>query len=103
MVRLSGLTLKDLDHPNGDIEIAYTGLRPGEKLFEELLIDATSKPTAHPLIYRAQERFLEFDYLSQRLDTLESAINRQDCKTALDIIASLIPEWKPGKALKLPI
>ena len=53
MVRLSGLSLRDAAHPDGDIEIVCTGLRPGEKLYEELLIDAESQPTAHPLIYRA--------------------------------------------------
>ena len=55
MVRLSGLSLRDAAHPEGDIEIVCTGLRPGEKLYEELLIDAESQPTAHPLIYRAEE------------------------------------------------
>ena len=54
MVRLSGLTLKEPGNPNGDIEIVCTGFRPGEKLFEELLINAESQPTAHPLIFRAQ-------------------------------------------------
>ena len=58
MVRLSGLTVRDAYHPNGDIEIVCTGLRPGEKLYEELLIDADSEPTSHPLIYRARERAL---------------------------------------------
>ena len=55
MVRLSGLSLRDAAHPDGDIEIVCT-VRPGEKLYEELLIDAESQPTAHPLIYRAHER-----------------------------------------------
>ena len=53
MVCLSGLSLRDAQHPNGDIEIVCTGLRPGEKLYEELLIDAESEATTHPLIYRA--------------------------------------------------
>lgn len=56
MVRLSGLSLRDAQHPEGDIEIVCTGLRPGEKLYEELLIDAESEPTSHPLIFRATER-----------------------------------------------
>ena len=56
MVRLSGLSVRDGDHPDGEIEIVCTGLRPGEKLYEELLIEAESQPTAHPLIYRAEER-----------------------------------------------
>ena len=64
MVSLSGLSLRDASHPDGDIEIVCTGLRPGEKLFEELLIDAESQPTEHPLIYRAQERSLSPDLAS---------------------------------------
>ena len=56
MVRLSGLSLRDAANPDGDIEIVCTGLRPGEKLYEELLIDAKSEPTQHPLIFRALER-----------------------------------------------
>ena len=67
MVRLSGLSLRDESHPDGDIEIVCTGLRPGEKLYEELLIDAESQPTAHPLIYRAQESFLPPDQLWPKL------------------------------------
>ena len=58
MVRLSGLRVRDAHHPDGDIEIRCTGLRPGEKLYEELLIEANSDPTVHPLIYRAREAAL---------------------------------------------
>ena len=54
MVKLSGLTVKDQNNPYGDIEIHTTGLRPGEKLFEELLIDGKSEPTAHPLIFKVK-------------------------------------------------
>jgi FlaA1/EpsC-like NDP-sugar epimerase len=54
-VRLSGLSFRDGQNPQGDIEIICTGLRPGEKLYEEVLIDAESEPTSHPLIYRATE------------------------------------------------
>ena len=59
MIRLSGLSLCDSSNPDGEINIVYTGLRPGEKLYEELLIDAESLPTAHPLIYRATEQSLQ--------------------------------------------
>ena len=56
MISLSGLTLKDDSNPEGDIEIVISGLRPGEKLYEELLIENNSLPTKHPLIYRAKEK-----------------------------------------------
>ena len=97
MVRLSGLSLKDASNPNGDIEIVYTGLRPGEKLYEELLIDAKSEPTSHPLIFRAQERALRPEQLWPQLDALEDAINKQDEPAALAVLTDLVPEWQPQK------
>ena len=98
MVRLSGLSLRDAAHPDGDIEIICTGLRPGEKLYEELLIDAESQPTAHPLIYRAQERSLPPDKLWPQLDALETAIAAQDVEAALKVLAELVPEWQRREA-----
>ena len=94
MVRLSGLSLRDAAHPDGDIEIRCTGLRPGEKLYEELLIDAESQPTAHPLIYRAQERSIPPHLLWPLLDALETAISAQDVEEALGLLAVLVPEWR---------
>ena len=94
MVRLSGLSLRDAAHSDGDIEIICTGLRPGEKLFEELLIDAESQPTAHPLIFRAEERSLSPDELWPQLDDLYTAIAAQDVDEALKILAVLVPEWQ---------
>jgi FlaA1/EpsC-like NDP-sugar epimerase len=96
MVRLSGLSLRDARHPGGDIEIVCTGLRPGEKLYEELLIDAESEPTEHPLIYRAHERAVPPAELWPQIDALEAAIRRQDVEAALDVMAALVPEWTPG-------
>ena len=98
MVRLSGFSLRDAAHPDGDIEIICTGLRPGEKLYEELLIDAESEPTHHPLIYRATERSLSPEQLWQRLDALEIAIAAQDVDAALELLSELVPEWRRHKA-----
>ena len=94
MVRLSGLSLRDTDHPEGDIEILCTGLRPGEKLYEELLIDADSEPTQHPLIFRASERSLSPDQLWPWLDCLQQSISRQEVPEALALLAELVPEWQ---------
>ena len=94
MVRLSGLSLLDASHPDGDIEIVCTGLRPGEKLYEELLIDAESQPTAHPLIYRAQESSIPPHLLWHQLDALQTAIAAQDVDAALKLLAGLVPEWR---------
>ncbi len=94
MVRLSGLSLRDAQNPNGEIAITCTGLRPGEKLYEELLIDAESEPTPHPLIFRAQERSLPPELLWPRLDALDAAIAAQDVESALSLLAELVPEWQ---------
>ena len=98
MVRLSGLSLRDAQNPKGEIAITCTGLRPGEKLYEELLIDAESTPTEHPLIFRAQERSLPPELLWPQLDALEAAIAAQDVETALKLLAQLVPEWQHSMA-----
>ena len=94
MARLSGRSLRNEAHPDGDIEIVCTGLRPGEKLYEELLIDPESEATAHPLIYRAKERSLPPEELWLQIDAIEAAIDRQDQQAALDRLALLVPDWR---------
>ena len=97
MVRLSGLSLRDAANPDGDIEIVCTGLRPGEKLYEELLIDAKSQPTQHPLIFKARERSVPAQELWLKLDSLFAAIQRQDEDSALALLELLVPEWRRSK------
>ena len=63
MIRLSGLRVKDSNNPNGDIEIITTGLRPGEKLYEELLIDSNSSPTSNKQIFKAYEKNIPYKEL----------------------------------------
>jgi len=93
MINLSGLTIKDKNNPKGDIEILCTGLRPGEKLFEELLIEDNSKPTQHPYIYRAQENFINTKDLWPILDKLELCMKLKEEQNALEIVKRLVPEW----------
>ncbi|EHA62364.1 polysaccharide biosynthesis protein CapD [Synechococcus sp. WH 8016] len=102
MVRLGGLSLRDAQNPSGDIEIVCTGLRPGEKLYEELLIDAESESTQHPLIFRAQEQAIPPDVLWPRLDALDAAISAQDVDGALALLAELVPEWQRGDGTRQP-
>ena len=78
----------------GDIEIKITGLRPGEKLFEELLIDAESKPTKHPLIFKAVEDFIPFQILEKNLKLLEEYIERQEKELALKMLYKIVPQWQ---------
>ena len=78
MIELSGLTVKDEQNPDGDIEIETAGLRPGEKLYEELLIGDNPRPTSHPRIMKAHEDFLSWSDLEAKLNTLEMALNVND-------------------------
>ena len=94
MIRLSGFSLKDKDNPSGDIEIVTTGLRPGEKLFEELLINAESEQTIHPLIFKANEDYIPYERLLDELKKLETNIKNQNLKDSLGILSKLVPEWK---------
>lgn len=78
MIRLSGLSVRDERNPHGDIAIEFTGLRPGEKLYEELLIGEDVKPTDHPMIMRAEEDMLSWDELKARLQALLAAVSEDD-------------------------
>ena len=97
MIKLSGLTVRDNQNPDGEIEIVCTGLRPGEKLYEELLIDARSEKTIHPLIYRASENHIKSEKLFTKLDELYIALNKQNINEVFSILYELVPEWKRSK------
>ncbi len=93
MVMLSGASVKDKNNTKGDIEIKEIGLRPGEKLYEELLIDSESISTSHPLIFRAIEKKLDEEFFKFRLDKLISCLNKKDLDEALILAKELVPEW----------
>ncbi len=94
MVTLSGLKLKDESNKNGDIEIVFTGLRPGEKLYEELLIDAECLKTSHPLIFRALEKSINSERLWEKLNDLQIAIEEHNHDESIKILIELVPQWK---------
>jgi FlaA1/EpsC-like NDP-sugar epimerase len=94
MVELSGLRVKDEDCPYGDIEIHVTGLRPGEKLYEELLIGNHPTQTAHPRIFKAQESFVPWSELQVELDSLISAADNDDDELILTILEKLVEGYK---------
>ena len=94
MVMLSGASVKDKNNIKGDIEIKEIGMRPGEKLYEELLIDSESISTSHPLIFRAIEKKLDEEFFKFRLDELISSLNKKDLDQALMLAKELVPEWK---------
>ena len=93
MIKLSGLTVKDVENPDGDIEIIYTGLRPGEKLFEELLIDAEAIPTANKKIFRATEKSAFRSISEYKLEKLINYSKNYDYKSSLELLKELVPEW----------
>ncbi len=87
MVELSGLKLRDAEHPDGDIEVKVVGLRPGEKLYEELLIGDNPMPTQHERIMMARERFLPWHELLPAISALEQAARLEDTATVRAILA----------------
>ena len=95
MIKLSGLEVKDESNPNGDIEIQYTGLRPGEKLYEELLIGDNVSDTDNPLIMRAQEDMLAWDELEPILNDLKNAVIDCDQKKLRELLVQIVPGFKP--------
>ena len=94
MIELSGLTVKDDDHPDGDIEIQITGLRPGEKLYEELLIGNNPKPTSHPRIMKAHEEFLPWPLLREKLNVLEHALDTGDMETIEALLTDMVAGFR---------
>ena len=98
MIELSGLRVKDKKTPEGDIEIKYTGLRPGEKLYEELLISAHDQPTDHPLIRRAREPKRDKDYLDTLITDIIHAADVWDEGKTYELIQSLVPEFKTDQS-----
>jgi FlaA1/EpsC-like NDP-sugar epimerase len=96
MIELSGLTLRDVTSPDGDIEISITGLRPGEKLYEELLIGENAIPTEHPRIMKAHEEFLNWDELKDNLGLLGDAITINDTLTMRAVLQKLVQGYQPS-------
>ncbi len=95
MVHLSGLEVKSEATPNGSIEIHHVGLRPGEKLYEELLIGDNVEGTSHPLIMRAQEKELAWETLQQHLHQLDQACRHFDCAQMRQVLLQTVAEYQP--------
>lgn len=96
MIELSGLMVKDDENPDGDIAIEITGLRPGEKLYEELLIGNNPKPTAHSGIMKAHEDFMALDCLEFKLKALEMALSINDVSVIRLMMQELVSGYAPS-------
>ncbi len=99
MIRLMGYEVLDEKHPDGEIEIIYSGLRPGEKLFEELLIGEDVVGTEHPKIMRAQEEKLSPQQLAEILVQMNNALKRLDCAEARSLLEQAVSGFKPMSEL----
>lgn len=99
MVMLSGLSVRDETNPNGDIAITFSGLRPGEKLYEELLIGDNPETTQHPKIHRANEVFVPWVELHPILLTLQDALNEDDYDTIRALLLSTVQGYQPSNGI----
>ncbi|MFJ4257096.1 polysaccharide biosynthesis protein [Pseudomonas monteilii] len=96
MIHLSGFSIRSERNPLGDIAINFTGLRPGEKLYEELLIGDNVIATRHPMIMSANEDYLPWDVLKQRLDALRTATSTDDFATVRQLLRDTVSGYVPG-------
>ena len=99
LIKLSGMEVKDELNPDGDIEIILTGLKPGEKLYEELLIGDTVSTTEHRQIFRAEEEFLTLDVLEAYLEKIKKAERSSDIKALREIFKEAIPGFTPEEKI----
>jgi FlaA1/EpsC-like NDP-sugar epimerase len=99
MINLMGLTVRDDENPDGDIAIQYTGLRPAEKLYEELLIGSNVSGTEHPMILRAMEESLPWSRVEQVLDQLLQACARGDCERVRQLLLESVAGYKPSNGV----
>jgi FlaA1/EpsC-like NDP-sugar epimerase len=100
MISLMGLTVATDDNPDGDIKIEYIGLRPAEKLYEELLIGSNAEGTVHPRILVAEEHMLPSDELADHLEQLKAASEAFDYEAARAALTSLVREYEPTNGIE---
>jgi FlaA1/EpsC-like NDP-sugar epimerase len=95
MIHLSGLSVRSEKNPHGDIAIEFTGLRPGEKLYEELLIGDNVSPTGHPMIMRANEECLSWEVFKKVLADLLNAVERDDYDRVRQLLRETVSGYAP--------
>lgn len=95
LIHLSGLSVRSEKCPHGDIAIEYTGLRPGEKLYEELLIGDNVSPTEHPMIMTASEEYLPWEQLKRLLSRLMGAVDEDDYPLVRQLLREAVSGYKP--------
>jgi FlaA1/EpsC-like NDP-sugar epimerase len=98
MIELSGLAVRSVEQPSGDIEITVMGLRPGEKLYEELLIGNNPQPSHHPKIMRANEAFLPLAELIIHLAEIKTSLENNDSILIKNILEKLVSGYKSSSS-----
>ena len=96
MIELSGLSLRDESNPEGDIEIVVTGLRPGENLYEELMLGDNPQPTMHSKILQAQELFIPWGQLEKDLNTLKILLAGNNTEMIIATLRKLVAGYQPS-------
>ena len=99
MIELSGLSVKDLKNTKGDIEIKITGLRPGEKLYEELLLSKNPIKTKHPKIFKSKEPFIELSKLEREINTLKKIMLKNDLENIRDKLRKVVIDYSPNSKI----
>jgi FlaA1/EpsC-like NDP-sugar epimerase len=99
MIGLMGMTVRDEKNPDGDIEIEYSGLRPAEKLFEELLIGNNVSGTDHPMILRAMEHALPWERVEELLREMQLALRAFDTERTIALLGEAVVEYKAASPL----
>ena len=102
MIHLSGFHPREANG-EGDIEVVYSGLRPGEKLYEELLIDASAQPTPHPRIQRAQEPCLRVEELAPKIGQMRQAIEQERPDMVIELLRELVSGYGVAATAKSPV
>ncbi|MBA2411166.1 MAG: polysaccharide biosynthesis protein [Gammaproteobacteria bacterium] len=100
MIRLYGFEVRDADNPNGDIEVRFTGLRPGEKLYEELLIGENALPTDHPMILRAQEGVVSAERIDSLLRLFDTALEALDHAAVRRLLLESVQGYAPRNGIE---
>ena len=99
MIELYGLSVKNISGSKGDIEIKITGLRPGEKLYEELLLSKNPIKTKHPKIFKSKEPFIKYQELNQEIINLEKLIQKNDLEKILIILKKIVCDYSPNSKI----
>ena len=100
MIKLSGFEYRESKQEEGDISIEIVGLRPGEKLYEELLIGSNVSATQHPRIMKAEEKFVKLDILMAKLESLKINIRKNNSSEVKKVLTDTIPEYADALGIK---